>query len=69
MLHLFDANVLINASNSYYPPDAVPEFWEWISHQATNGFIKLPIEILDEVMAGEGVCEGVRRRRPDTTDS
>lgn len=52
MLHLFDANVLINASNSYYPPDAVPEFWEWISHQATNGFIKLPIEILDEVMAG-----------------
>lgn len=36
MLHLFDANVLITASNMYYPLDAVTEFWEWIDHQATN---------------------------------
>ncbi len=52
MLHLFDANVLITASNMYYPLDGVPEFWEWINHQAMNGHIKLPVEMLDEILAG-----------------
>ncbi len=52
MLYLFDANVLITASNNYYPLDWVPEFWDWIDHQATNGNIKLPVEVLDEVLAG-----------------
>jgi hypothetical protein len=52
VLHLFDANVLITASNMYYPLDGVPEFWDWIDHQATNGRIKLPVEVLDEVLAG-----------------
>jgi len=52
MLHLLDANVLITASNMYYPLDVVPEFWEWIDHHATNGRIKLPDEVLDEVLAG-----------------
>jgi len=51
-LRLFDANVLIAASNMYYPLDGVPEFWEWIDHQATNGRIKLPVEVLEEVLAG-----------------
>jgi Domain of unknown function (DUF4411) len=52
VLHLFDASVLITASNTYYPIDQIPEFWDWIDHQATNGRIKLPVEILDEVLAG-----------------
>ena len=52
MLHLFDANVLITASNTYYPLDRIPEFWEWVHHQAVNGAVKLPVEILDEVLAG-----------------
>jgi hypothetical protein len=51
-LHLFDANVLITASNTYYPIDQIPEFWDWMGHQAHNGSIKLPVEILDEVLAG-----------------
>lgn len=52
MLHLFDANVLITASNTYYPLDQIPEFWAWIEYQATNGTIKMPQEILEEVLAG-----------------
>lgn len=51
-MHLFDANVLITASNMYYPLDGVPEFWEWIVYQATNGRVKLPLEVLEEVLAG-----------------
>ena len=52
MLHLFDANVLITASNTYYPIDQIPEFWDWIEYQATNDRIRLPVEMLDEVLAG-----------------
>jgi hypothetical protein len=52
VLHLFDANVLITASNTYYPLDGIPEFWEWVHYQAANGTIKLPVEMLDEVLAG-----------------
>ena len=44
--------MLITASNTYYPLDQVPEFWSWIVHQATIGNIKLPQEILEEVLAG-----------------
>jgi hypothetical protein len=42
VLYLFDTNVLITASNMYYPLDGVPEFWEWIDHQATNERINFP---------------------------
>ena len=51
-MHLFDANVLITASNTYYSIDQIPEFWGWIDHQAANDRIKLPVEILEEVLAG-----------------
>ena len=52
MLYLFDANVLITASNAYYPIDQIPEFWAWVQHQGKLGNIKLPIEILEEILAG-----------------
>lgn len=51
-MFLFDANVLITASNLYYPLDQIPEFWEWVDYQATSGHIKLPFEIINEVLAG-----------------
>ena len=53
MLFLFDANVLITASNNYYPIDQVPEFWEWLHHQASAGNIKMPLEIMEEILAGK----------------
>lgn len=52
MLYLFDANVLITASNTYYPIEDIPEFWEWIEHQAKSGQIKFPLEMLEEILAG-----------------
>jgi hypothetical protein len=52
VLYLLDANVLITASTTYYPLDQVPEFWSWIDHQGTVANIKLPSEILDEVLVG-----------------
>jgi hypothetical protein len=53
LLYLFDANVLITASNTYYPIDQVPEFWEWLQFQGCAGNIKLPLEIMEEILAGK----------------
>jgi hypothetical protein len=52
MLYLIDANVLITAHNTYYPIDSVPEFWEWVAHQASAGAIKMPLEIYEEIKDG-----------------
>jgi hypothetical protein len=53
LLYLFDANVLITASNAYYPIDQIPEFWEWLQFQGLAGNIKLPLEIMEEILAGK----------------
>jgi Domain of unknown function (DUF4411) len=52
MLYLADANVLITAHNSYYAVDRVPEYWEWLSYVASQGRVKMPFEILEEVKEG-----------------
>jgi hypothetical protein len=52
MLYLLDANVLITANSSYYPIDQVPEFWSWLQHQGASGLVKIPLEIMEEVIAG-----------------
>ena len=57
MLYLIDANVLITAHNTYYPVDRVPEFWDWLLHQAIAGVVKMPLEVYEEVMEGTGDAE------------
>jgi hypothetical protein len=52
-LHLLDANVLITAKNQYYQFQRVPEFWDWLVYMGANGAIKIPLEILEEVIGGE----------------
>lgn len=51
-MHLLDANVLITAKNQYYPFQRIPEFWEWLVHLGTTGAVKVPVEILEEVVGG-----------------
>lgn len=52
MLYLLDASVLITAKDSYYPLEAVPEYWEWLEHMSRNGHVKIPIEIFEEIKEG-----------------
>ena len=52
MLYLLDANVLIDANRDYYPIGRVPEFWDWLVARATQGQVKIPLEILEEILAG-----------------
>lgn len=53
MLYLLDANVLIDANRDYYPISRVPEFWDWLAHVGEGGFVKLPLEIYEEVKDGK----------------
>lgn len=53
MLYLLDANVLIDASNKYYPISRVPEFWDWLVFHGVRGHVKVPIEIHEEVKVGD----------------
>jgi len=52
MLYLLDANITITANSSYYPIDQVPEFWSWLQHQGATGNVKIPLEIMEEVLQG-----------------
>jgi hypothetical protein len=52
MLYLLDANVLMTAHATYYPVDTVPEFWDFLLHKAQAGLVKMPLEIMEEVLDG-----------------
>ena len=45
--------MLITANNNYYAIDQVPQYWEWIQYQGEIGNIKLPLEIMEEILAGQ----------------
>ncbi len=57
MLYLADANVLITANNHYYPIDRVPEYWEWLAYMGSQGHVKMPFEIFEEVKDGPNDME------------
>jgi hypothetical protein len=52
VLYLLDANILITAANTYYGITRVPEFWSWLEHQGGAGYIKMPLEIYEEILEG-----------------
>lgn len=52
MLHLLDANVLIDANRDYYALDRVPEFWDWLQYLGQHDLAKLPQEVYEEVKSG-----------------
>lgn len=49
MLYLLDANTLIDAEEFYYGFNQVPQFWEWLLLECSEGRIKMPSEIWDEI--------------------
>jgi hypothetical protein len=53
VLYLLDANVLITAQNLYYPLDRVPEFWGWLLHVGDQHYVKIPIELYEEITDGK----------------
>ncbi len=54
MIYLLDADTLIRADSTYYPLNRFSVFWEWLRHNGTTGFVKIPIEQFEEIVAGKG---------------
>lgn len=64
MVRLLDANVLIEAKNTYYGLDLVPAFWDWLEQQAQAGTIASTDMIFDELKDGDDeLAEWVKDRR------
>lgn len=63
MVHLLDANVLIDSNRDFYPIDRVHEFWEWLLYKGHEGVIKVPDEIYSELKKGNDVlAEWVKKK-------
>jgi hypothetical protein len=52
LIYLLDTNVLIDANRDYYPIKRVPEFWDWLAYMGNLGYVKIPIEIYEEIKEG-----------------
>lgn len=50
LLYLVDTSVLIDAKNHYYPIDRIPHFWNRLLLQARVGNIKLPAQVIGEIL-------------------
>ena len=65
MLYLLDANVLIDARRDYYPPDRVPQFWQWLVDMGTQGRVRIPREIFDDIVRGnDELVDWLKRHKP-----
>ena len=49
--------MLITANKFYYPIDRVPEYWEWLAYMGSQGQVKMPFEIFEEVKEGPDDAE------------
>jgi len=64
-MYLLDANVFIFAKRDYYPFDRVPEYWEWLLHNAHNDQLKVPQQIWDELQDQDDDLRGWIRANKD----
>lgn len=53
MLHLLDANVLIDSARGYFQIDRVPQFWDWLVLNGEEDRIAIPREIWEEFKDGD----------------
>ena len=63
-LRLLDANVFIQAKNSYYSFDLVPAFWTWLETQATSSALASIDLVYKELKDGsDELAQWVKDRR------
>ncbi len=64
--YLLDANVFIEAKNSYYQFDFAPGFWDWLDKEQTAGHHASVYPIYEELERGnDKLAEWVRARKND----
>jgi hypothetical protein len=53
-VYLLDANVPIEADETYYPVARIKPFWSWLIDQGEKGIIKIPKLIFNEITSPPG---------------
>lgn len=48
-MYLLDANVLINAKNTWYPFELVPGFWTWVMHEVEQDRLFSIVQVRQEL--------------------
>ena len=66
MQYLLDANVFIQAKNSYYSMDFCPAFWEWLDHEKAAGRIVSISEVATELKGQEDELSDWIKARNDS---
>ncbi len=64
MLHLLDANVLIDAAHGFFQLERVPQFWSWLEAEGEAGRIAIPREIWEEYKDGKDLLAKWARSDP-----
>jgi hypothetical protein len=64
MLHLLDANVLLDSARDFYQLERVPQFWDWLLRQGEEGRIAIPREIWEEFKDGNDALGAWARSDP-----
>ncbi len=61
---LLDANIFIEAKNTYYGFDMFPGFWSWLDSEQSNGRLASVEPIRDELLKGKDeLAEWAKERR------
>lgn len=63
---MLDANVLINAKNTYYPFDLVPGFWNWLKQEAEENRVYSIVRVRDELRKGNDQLARWARELPES---
>lgn len=58
-LFIIDANVLLEAANTYYSFDRVPGFWEWLASATRAGQVRSVSLVADEIVYPDELVEWV----------
>jgi hypothetical protein len=54
VIHILDANTLMEASRTYYAFDLAPNFWEWLRSSGVDGQVASVDRVRQEIAAGHG---------------
>ena len=63
--YIVDANVLIEAANSYYSFDSVPGFWAWLTEECLNESIQSASMVSEEVESPPELVEWLEERETE----
>lgn len=65
-VYLLDANVLINAKNTWYSFELVPGFWNWVMREAEQGRLFSIIQVRTELRRVDDQLSRWTRELPDS---